>query len=381
MTEERRSAPRARISGARVTYESAAGDHVETDALNIGPEGLFVTTAKPLAVGKRISIEIQVAGEPPWSALGRIVWVRQEADGPQRPSGMGVKLIDVEDAMVAAMDRLVLAQASAEQAEVVRAAAAASKREATVLGVGAQKETAPAVPIVSVAPRERTILGVGLAPSSEESASAEEPSPQRVSSRPHKPAAPREPSGAREPSVVVDLVDSEKKGAAAPRDEAATREASSAPDVPTVVKRRRGAGWFLVFVFLLLAAAAAYALMGTDLERIQRLTGTSPPPPPPSHSPTVSPQASTAHTLVSWPTANQTASAPASARASASASATPAGHASASSTPTSTSTAGGHGPPTANQASEPAEPKKASTAPPSSGKPPKKLPPPDDNPY
>src|SRR5579863_6423520 len=98
MTEERRSAPRARISGARVTYESAAGDHVETDALNIGRGGLFVATARPLAVGKRISLEIQMAGDPgPWSALGRVVWVREDAAEPQRPSGMGVKLIDVED--------------------------------------------------------------------------------------------------------------------------------------------------------------------------------------------------------------------------------------------------------------------------------------------
>jgi uncharacterized protein (TIGR02266 family) len=374
MTEERRSAPRARISGARVTYESAAGDHVETDALNIGRGGLFVTAAKPLAVGKRISLDLQLEGEPgPWSGLGRVVWVRQDAAGPQRPSGMGVKLIDVEDAMVEAIDRLVLVRQTAEQAEVARAAAG-PKREATILGVGMMKETAPAVPIVTVAPRERTVLGVGTAASAEGSVSADEPSPHRAPTPAHKPAATREPSGAREPSVVIDLVDSEKKAPAAAVDSAAggdsvpPREASAPPKVsatsgvPTVVKRRRRGTWFLVLVFLLLAAAAAYLLLGTDLERPQWLTGTT--TTPPSVSTTPNPQVSTTPTIVSWPTAIPTASA------------VPSVHASASPTPAATTTAGGHAAIANGPAPEVPESKKPA------GKAPAKKPAPaEDNPY
>ncbi|HZU81639.1 MAG TPA: PilZ domain-containing protein, partial [Polyangiaceae bacterium] len=90
MAEERRSARRASIAGVRVTYESATGDHVETDALNLGPGGLFVLGAKPLPVGKRIALEIQVVGErEPWSALGRVVWTRDAPQGENRPAGMG----------------------------------------------------------------------------------------------------------------------------------------------------------------------------------------------------------------------------------------------------------------------------------------------------
>jgi uncharacterized protein (TIGR02266 family) len=108
MAEERRNAGRARIAGVRVTYESATGDRVDADATDLARGGLFVRTTKALAVGKRIALEIQVLGEPaPWSALGRVVWVRASADGADRPAGMGVKLIDVEDAVVAAIDRLV----------------------------------------------------------------------------------------------------------------------------------------------------------------------------------------------------------------------------------------------------------------------------------
>jgi uncharacterized protein (TIGR02266 family) len=107
MADERRSARRARISGVRVTYESASGDRVEADALDLARGGLFVRTTKPLAVGKRIALEIQVIGQPgPWSALGRVVWSRDAGDS-DHPPGMGVKLIDIDDAVVASIDRLV----------------------------------------------------------------------------------------------------------------------------------------------------------------------------------------------------------------------------------------------------------------------------------
>jgi uncharacterized protein (TIGR02266 family) len=107
MADERRSARRARLSGVRITYESASGDRVESDAVDLARGGLFVRTAKPLAVGKRIALEIQVIGQPgPWSALGRVVWTREPGDA-ESPPGMGVKLIDIEDGVVAAINRLV----------------------------------------------------------------------------------------------------------------------------------------------------------------------------------------------------------------------------------------------------------------------------------
>jgi uncharacterized protein (TIGR02266 family) len=118
----------------RVTYESAAGERVETVADDLARGGLFVRAAKPLAVGKRIALEIQVIGEPgTWSALGRVVWTRETPDGEQ-PPGMGVKLIDIEDSVAAAIDRLV------------------ETRERTEPGVGAPAgpPTAPRPPATSI---------------------------------------------------------------------------------------------------------------------------------------------------------------------------------------------------------------------------------------
>jgi uncharacterized protein (TIGR02266 family) len=135
MADERRSARRAHIGGVRVTYESATGDRVETVAQDLARGGLFVRAAKPLPVGKRIALEIQVIGEQgTWSALGRVVWTREAADG-ERPAGMGVKLIDIEDSVAAAIDRLV------------------ETRERTEPGVGAPSTSpamAPRAPAMSI---------------------------------------------------------------------------------------------------------------------------------------------------------------------------------------------------------------------------------------
>src|ERR1700722_9174064 len=100
MAEERRSSYRIRLSGVRVLYESAAGERIEANALDLGGGGLFVRTAAPLAVGKRISLEIEVIGETgPWSAVGRVAWVREKSECEGSPPGMGIKLIDADPAV------------------------------------------------------------------------------------------------------------------------------------------------------------------------------------------------------------------------------------------------------------------------------------------
>src|ERR1700734_2186130 len=149
MVDERRTSPRVRISGVRVIYESGSGERVDAFALDLGAGGLFVRTAAPLAVGKRIALEIQVVGEAlPWSALGRVVWSREKGQGEKAPPGMGVKLIDADDAVLAAIARLV------------------EMRERTEPGVGRGSTPPPRSPPppVFVAPpeRERTLLGVGM---------------------------------------------------------------------------------------------------------------------------------------------------------------------------------------------------------------------------
>ena len=221
MAEERRSSHRVRISGVRVMYESADGERVETDASDLSGGGVFVRTATPLAVGKRISLEIQVVGETgPWSAIGRVIWTRTKGEGDTAPPGMGVKLIDADDAVLAAIERLV------------------ETRERTEPGVGNGSNPPPAAPVIAVAPeRERTLMGVGSAPES-------------------TPAPPLPP---REASVAIDLVP--KRPVAAPP-----------PAARPVAAEKGGPGRLIVILLLLVVAGvAAYVLLDGFLR------------PPPAH--------------------------------------------------------------------------------------------------
>jgi type IV pilus assembly protein PilZ len=250
MTEERRSAHRARISGVRVTYESAAGDRVETEAVDLGRGGLFVRSEKPIAVGRRISLEIQLVGEPePWMALGRVVWTREQGIGVQRPPGMGVKIIDVDDAAATTIDRLVAARTPTAHAVEQPGAAFTGKR--TMVGVGSTAEITPAVPVEPVTiGREKTILGVGSS-----------------APRGPDPSTTPEPGATREVSVAIDLV--------AKKHEPPGGSLSSSPEFeePASAKRGGGGRWIVVLVLLAAIGTAVYVLLDGDFERLLRLPG------------------------------------------------------------------------------------------------------------
>jgi len=239
MPDERRGSKRAHISGVRVTYESANGQKVDADALDLSTGGLFVRTSTPLGVGKRITLEIQVVGElSSWSALGRVVWVRPNA-APGMPSGMGVKLIDVEDAVVDAIANLV------------------ETREPTSPGVGSgvNKEIAPIAPVVMApaAPeRERTLMGVG-APDDEKPAARDGVRPAAGVRVPGPP--PREVSLGREASIAIELVSSraEQGPSSRPRPAPVTR--------PQEARGGAGGRWIVILLLLVVAGIAAYVLL------------------------------------------------------------------------------------------------------------------------
>jgi uncharacterized protein (TIGR02266 family) len=280
MPEERRNARRARLSGVHVTYESASGEVREAEVTNLGREGLFIATTTPLAAGKRLSLEIQVAGESgPWAALGRVVWVRAASDGDDLPAGMAIKIIDVDESAAAAIDRLIEIRERTEPGLGAGGAAPPDRpgpaREKTMLGVGGAAASPPAAvaageppladpalapPPAAVLPsREKTMLGVGLGTAG---ADPRDPSVaiDLVARKPpsaHPPAAsepPRAPAAAslseveaRESQAATDRRLREFERAAGPADEGA----SEAP-------RRRSIGWGLLLALVVALCAAAY---------------------------------------------------------------------------------------------------------------------------
>jgi Tfp pilus assembly protein PilZ len=280
MPDDLRNTRRARLSGVHVTIEGATGERQQADVVDMSKEGLFIALASPLAIGKRLSLEIQVVGEAAsWPALGRVVWIREAADGKDRPRGIGVKIIDIEDAAAAAIEKLVATRERTEPG--IGEGSAPPDREKTILGVGdSAAPPAPAAPVLVAAPeREATLLGVGT---------TEEP--------------------ARDPSLAIDLV--AKKPASmppaspTPGKREAPRESVSEP--PTRSRRSGGGG---LFVLALLAglAVAAYSFRDRLLELWSEKTASepaaAPAAPTPAPTPTPAPAPTPDPTPIAAPTA------------------------------------------------------------------------------
>src|SRR5580658_9113366 len=99
---------RAHIPRVSVRYEAGPGRFVVGDALEMSEGGIFILATKPVRPKSLIEIEIRVLGEPsPILAIGRVVWTREVDEGEGRPTGMGVKLVDMDDAARALIARLV----------------------------------------------------------------------------------------------------------------------------------------------------------------------------------------------------------------------------------------------------------------------------------
>jgi Tfp pilus assembly protein PilZ len=263
MSDELRNTRRARLAGVRVTIEGATGERHQADVADLSKEGLFIVSAAPLAIGKRLSLEIYVVGEPAaWPALGRVVWTREISEGDDRPAGMGVKIIDIDDTAAAAVDRLLETRERTEPGLGDKEKPEAL-REKTILGVGVESEPPmPPAPIIVPSPgRESTLLGVGT-------------------------------SGAiaREPSLPIDLV--AKKPSSAPPAAAAPASEPEVVRSPSPPARKGSGGlWFLLLALLAGCAIAAYAMRDRLLSQWQRAPATeiSPAAPKPSEVPAVAP--------------------------------------------------------------------------------------------
>jgi uncharacterized protein (TIGR02266 family) len=99
---------RAHIPRVSVKYEVAPGRFAVGEALEMSEGGLFILATRPVRPTSLIELEIRVLGEPtPIHAIARVVWTREVDEGGGRPAGMGVKLIDLEDAARGLIARLV----------------------------------------------------------------------------------------------------------------------------------------------------------------------------------------------------------------------------------------------------------------------------------
>ena len=91
----------------KVRFKSATIDEfLEHYSRNISRGGLFIKTKNPMSVGTLLKFELQLKDESRLiHGVGRVVWIREQSDGSDEPSGMGIKFIKMDDDSRALVER------------------------------------------------------------------------------------------------------------------------------------------------------------------------------------------------------------------------------------------------------------------------------------
>lgn len=116
MSQDTRKDPRAKIVSLNVRYKSATVDEfIENHSHDVSRGGLFIKTATPFAQGTLLKFEIRLASDQAVIAgVGRVVWKREPGQAAaDRPAGMGVKFIKIDDRSRGIIDRLASNKANA----------------------------------------------------------------------------------------------------------------------------------------------------------------------------------------------------------------------------------------------------------------------------
>ena len=160
MAQETRKDPRAKVLTMTVRYKSATVDEfIEHHSHDVSRGGIFIKTPSPFLPGTLLKFEIRIADDKAMlQGVGRVVWKRDSAgSGPDKPAGMGVKFIKVDEASRTLIDRLVVSKGGGVSAfddetstPAVEAPAAAQAPTAPPRA-GAPGKSAP--PAVAAAPR------------------------------------------------------------------------------------------------------------------------------------------------------------------------------------------------------------------------------------
>jgi uncharacterized protein (TIGR02266 family) len=115
-TKESRRDPRSRALNLTVRYKSATvADFVEDHSHDISRGGLFIKTANPFATGTLLKFEVRIVGEKTViDGVGRVAWRREKSVGPNKPAGMGVKFIRIDDTSVHLIEQAVSRHSNAD---------------------------------------------------------------------------------------------------------------------------------------------------------------------------------------------------------------------------------------------------------------------------
>src|SRR5580658_1967540 len=185
MTQDTRKDRRVKIVSLNVRYKSATVDEfIENHAYDVSRGGIYIKTANPFPPGTLLKFEIRLASDQAVIAgVGRVVWKRDAASSNgERPAGMGVKFIKIDEPSKTVIDKLVNTRSDAGRAYESEAEAPTTSAELPAVKVtpapaavhAAPPPAAAAVPHAAsptpgagqatpLAPRKATMMGLGIA--------------------------------------------------------------------------------------------------------------------------------------------------------------------------------------------------------------------------
>jgi uncharacterized protein (TIGR02266 family) len=203
MGQETRKDPRAKVLTMTVRYKSATLDEfIEHHSHDVSRGGMFIKTPSPFPPGTLLKFEVKIAEDQKViQGVGRVVWKREAETGDkERPSGMGVKFIKIDDGSRKTIDQLVGARG--DTAAAYEAGGGDGGNVKTAPAVTPAAAMTPAIPEAAAAsgkpavPRKATMIGLGAMGShAAAAAKAAESSPPPAVAPASGHAAPRRPHG------------------------------------------------------------------------------------------------------------------------------------------------------------------------------------------
>jgi uncharacterized protein (TIGR02266 family) len=167
MAQETRKDPRAKVLTMTVRYKSATLDEfIEHHSHDVSRGGMFIKTPSPFPPGTLLKFEVKIAEDQRlMQGVGRVVWKREppDAGGDDRPAGMGVKFIKIDDDSRAVIDQLVArreGELGAYEAGQEAGGGSASLPPVSVPAPAA-KASGAAPPKAAPSPRKATMIGLG----------------------------------------------------------------------------------------------------------------------------------------------------------------------------------------------------------------------------
>ncbi len=203
MNQDTRKDRRVKIVSLNVRYKSATVDEfIENHAHDVSRGGIYIKTANPFPPGTLLKFEIRLASDQAVIAgVGRVVWKSDAGTtNGERPAGMGVKFIKIDEPSKTVIDKLVNTKADAGKAYESEAEMPTATLDAPAAKIipppPTTKLTPPAGTPGPLPPRKATMMGLGI-PSASSPPAADTPSKPKVAAAPHvAPPAPPAPRSA-----------------------------------------------------------------------------------------------------------------------------------------------------------------------------------------